>query len=78
MMDAVLRAIGKEFILPENYPKGHGDVFKNWMKKYHPGPLLLPVARTSGSQQDLAVEGAEVVYWNIRYYVPFLESMLGG
>ena len=55
MMDAVLRSIDKEFSLPENYPKGHGDVFKHWMKKYHPRDLLLPVDRNSGPQQDLAV-----------------------
>ena len=47
-MDAVLRSIDKESSLPENYPKGHGDVFKHWMKKYHPGALLVPVARTYG------------------------------
>ena len=27
MFDAVLRAIDKEFSLPANYPKGHGDLF---------------------------------------------------
>jgi len=29
MMDMVLRAIDKEFSLPANYPKGHGDMFKH-------------------------------------------------
>ena len=76
MMDAVLHSIDKEFSLPENYPKGHGDVFKHWMKKYHPGALLVPVARASGSRQDLSVEGATAVYWNIRYYVPFINQCL--
>ena len=76
MMDAVLRSIDKEFYLPENYPKGHGDVFKHWMKKYHPGALLVPVACNSGSGQDLAVEGAAEVYWNRRYYVPFIDQCL--
>ena len=76
MMDAVLRSIDKEFCLPENYSKGHGDVFKHWMKKYHPRALLLPVAPTFGSIQDLAVEGAAAVYWNRRYYVTFLDQCL--
>ena len=58
MMENYLRSIDKEFSLPANYPKGHGDVFKHWMKKYHPGDLLVPVSRTSGLRQDLAVEGA--------------------
>ena len=66
IMDAVLRSIDKEFSLPENYPKGHGDSFKHWMKKYHPGDLVVPVARTSGSRQDLDVEGAAAVYCNRR------------
>ena len=64
MMDAVLRAVDKEFSLPANYPKGHGDMFKHWLKKNHPGALLVPVQRTSGSHQDLAVKGAAAVYWN--------------
>ena len=64
MMDIVLQVIDKEFSLPANYPKGHGDMFKHWMHLNHPGALLLPVQQTSGSRQDLAVEGAAVVYWN--------------
>ena len=64
MMDAVLRSIDKDFSLPENYSKGHGDIFKNWMEKYHLGDLLIPVSRTSGSRQDLDVEGSAAVYCN--------------
>ena len=76
MMDAVLRAVDKEFSLPANYPKGHGDFFKHWLKQYHPGALLVPVTRASGSRQDLAVEGAAAVYWNRKYYVEFLDENL--
>lgn len=64
MMDAVLRSIGKEFSLPANYPKGHEQEFKHWINNNHPQALLLPVQRTSGSRQDLAVEGAAAVCWN--------------
>ena len=77
-MDAVLHAIDKEFSLPANYPKGHGDAFKYWLKMMHPGALLVPVTRTSGSRQDLAVEGAAAVYWNRKYYVEFLDECLTG
>ena len=63
-MDGVLRAVDKEFSLPANYPKGHGDEFKHWLKKSHPGALLVPVERSTGSCQDLACEGAGAVYWN--------------
>jgi hypothetical protein len=78
MMDAVLRAIDKEFSLPANYPKGHGDQFKHWLKLHHPGALLVPVERSSGSRQDLDVEGAAAVYWNRKYYVEFLDEQLRG
>ena len=74
IMDAVLRAVYKKFRLPSNYPKGHGDEFKHWIKLNHPGAFLVPVARTSGSRQYLAVEGAAAVYWNSKYYVDFLDE----
>ena len=75
-MDSVLRAVDKEFSLPANYPKGHGDWFKFWLKLNHPGALLVPVTRASGSRQDLACEGAVAVYWNRRYYIEFLDESL--
>ena len=75
-MDAVLRAVDKEFSLPANYPKGHGNQFKYWLHKYHPGVLLVAVERTSGSRQDLAVQGAAAIYWNRKYYVEFLNQRL--
>jgi hypothetical protein len=40
MFEAVLRAIDKEFSLPANYPKGHGDMFLHWLKRNHPGACL--------------------------------------
>ncbi len=64
MFEAVLCAIDKEFSLPANYPKGHGDMFLHWLKRNHPGALLVPVERTAGSRQDLAAEGAAAVYWS--------------
>ena len=64
MMDGVLLAIDKEFSLPANYPKGHGDQFLHWLKEHHSEALMVPVERSSGSRQDLAAEGAAAVYWN--------------
>jgi hypothetical protein len=65
MFEAVLRAIDKEFSLPANYPKGHGDMFLHWLKRNHPGALLVPVERTAGSRQDLAAEGAAAMFTGI-------------
>jgi hypothetical protein len=78
MFDAVLRAADKEFSLSVNYPKGHGDMFKHWLLKFHPGALLVPVQRMAGSRQDLATKGAAAVYWNWIYYVEFLDECLRG
>ena len=53
-MESLLRAIDKEFSLCANYPKGHGELFRIWMEKHHPGALLLHVVRTGGSRQARA------------------------
>ena len=71
-----LRDVDKEFSLPVNYPKGHGTQFKHWLGTQHPGALLVPVLRATGSRQDMAVEGAACVYWNQNYYVKFLNECL--
>eukprot|EP00957_Ditylum_brightwellii_P168395 12818034-Ditylum_brightwellii.AAC.1 len=63
-MDSILWAIEKEFSLPANYPKGHGDEIKTWLLKHHPVALLVPATRATGSRQNLDVEGAASVYWN--------------
>eukprot|EP00957_Ditylum_brightwellii_P038107 2881554-Ditylum_brightwellii.AAC.1 len=75
-MDSILCAIDKEFSLPENYPKGHGDKFKTWLLKRHPGASLVPVTHATGSMQDLAVEDAASVYWNRKYHIQFLGECL--
>jgi hypothetical protein len=49
-IDLVLRAVDKEFSLCANYPKGHGQLFCEWIKQNHPGSLLLHVERASGSR----------------------------
>ena len=46
------------------------------MGRCHPGALLMHVARTSGARQDLCVEGASAVWWNRRYWIPFLDERL--
>ena len=65
-IDAILRAVDKEFSLAANYPKGHGELFGKWMDTHHPGAMLLHVERTTRSRQDLCVEGAGAIYIGIR------------
>ena len=75
-MSALIRAFDKEFSLCANYPKRHGMLFCEWMKKNHSGELLLHVERSSGSRQDLFVEGAPAIYWNRQYCLEFLDEQL--
>merc|ERR1711884_508691 len=77
-MMMTVRAIDKEFSLPANYPKGHGDHFKWWMHKHHPNAPLVSVTNATGARNDLIVEGAAAVYWNRRYYIGFLDENLHG
>ena len=75
-ISAVIRAIDKEFSLSSNYPKGHGELFREWVREYYPGILLLHVERAAGSRQDLCTKGSLPVYMNYPYYVEFLDSAL--
>ena len=75
-ISAIIRAIDKEFSLSANYPKGHGELFLEWIREYHPGVLLFHVERASGSRQDLCTEGSLAIIMNYPYYVEFLDDML--
>ena len=75
-MVLLLRALDKEFSLCANYPKGHGDMFKEWIVLTHPRALLLHVWSTSGARQDAAFEGAGPAYLNRTYWVEFLDERL--
>ena len=35
-ISAIIRAVDKEFSLSSNYPKGHGEIFPEWMHEKHP------------------------------------------
>jgi hypothetical protein len=75
-ISAIIRAVDKEFSLSANYPKGHGELFLEWMRANHPGELLLHVERAAGSRQDLCTEGCMAIYMNYPYYIEFLDTSL--
>ena len=75
-ISAIIRAVDKEFSLSANYPKGHGALFAQWMRDYHPGELLLHVERAAGSRQDLCTEGCLPIARNYEYWLEFLDWML--
>ena len=35
-ISAVIRAVDKEFSLLSNYPKGHGELFCEWVREHYP------------------------------------------
>jgi hypothetical protein len=47
----VCRCVDKEFNFTANYPKGHGNAFHDWMRRFHPGKLMMPVIRTLGGDR---------------------------
>jgi hypothetical protein len=75
-ISAIIRAVDKEFSLSANYPKGHGELFLEWMRVHHSDELLLHVERAAGSWQDMCTEGSMAIYMNYPYYIEFLDSSL--
>lgn len=77
-MSGIARAFDREFSLCANYPKGHGHLFQQWMKRNHHGELLLHVERAeSGGRQDVVPMASLAIYWNRNYCIEFLDYMLG-
>ena len=72
----VIRAFHKEFSLTANYPKGHGEKFRDWMIKNYPTEFLMHAERATGSRQDLITMGAGPIYWNRPFNVEFLDDAL--
>jgi hypothetical protein len=57
--------------------KGHGELFRQWMKVNHPGELLLHVEHAaSGGRQDVASMAALAIFWNRYYCIDFLDEIL--
>ena len=72
----VIRAYHKEFSLTANYPKGHGELFREWIIENYPMEFLLHAERAAGSRQDLIYMGADAVYMNRPLNVEFLDKKL--
>jgi hypothetical protein len=74
---SICRAIYKCFSLNCNYAKGQGEDFKYWLDQFHPGFMLLPIARLSGSREDAIFESTVSINWNRTVFVEYLEELLG-
>ena len=75
-MSAIICAVDKELSLSANYPSGHGKLFLEWIREYHPGVLLLHLQCAAGSRQDLCMEGLMPIYMNYLFYMEFLDIQL--
>ena len=72
----IIRAYHKEFSLTSNYPKGHGELFRDWIIKHHPMKFLLHAERAAGNCMDVICMGADAVYINRPFNVEFLDERL--
>ncbi len=73
----VCQCVYKEFNFTVNYPKSHGDAFHDWMRRFHPGKLMMPVIHTlGGDRQDYSFEGALPVYMGRKFFVQFFHEEL--
>ena len=52
----VCRSVDKEFAFTANYAKGHGHAFHDWMRRYHPGELMMSVHLVATSKTHLLKE----------------------
>lgn len=75
-ISAIIRAVDKEFSLSANYPKGHGELVLEWMRKHYLGVLLFYVERAAGSRLYFCTEGSLAIFMNYPYYVEFLDTHL--
>ena len=74
---SLARAFDKIFRPCENYPKGLGEVFRQWMMDNNPGELLFHVERAEyGGRQDVAYMAAMKIFWNRNYCVEFLDDII--
>ena len=60
----------------DNYPKGRGELLREYIETYQPEALLIHVKRSSGSHQDLDFEGSVAVYMNCPDLIEFLDKLL--
>ena len=64
LFSALARAYVKCLSLSDNYPKGFGELFIEWIMDNHPGYVLYPVERVQGSRKDMISEASLASYMN--------------
>jgi len=72
----IIHSLHKEFSLTANYPKGHGQLFREFFLEKHAGEYLFQTERTAGSRQDIVAMGSLALYWNRNVYLEFLADRM--
>lgn len=61
-----MNAYHKEFSLTTNanYPKGHKNIFQDYVKQNHPGVFYFHLEHLILPQQYIVYMGSLAIYWN--------------
>jgi hypothetical protein len=73
---ALIRAAFKELHAGGEYAKGKGREYYAWLRVNYPSALHLAFFNTSGTRQDMAIDGAVPLYMNRVYILEFLNSLV--
>ena len=69
---SVLCAVNKKSSLCDNYPKGHGELFREWIETYHHGVLLFHMREHKGPTKNYLSRGRLCLH-----ETPLLDIFLG-
>ena len=72
----IIHSLHKEFSLTANYPKGHGQLFREFYLEKHAGEYLFQTKRTAGLRQDIVAMRSLVMYYNRNVYLEFLADRM--
>ena len=75
-LENFIHAFQKEFSLNTNYPKGHGEKFRDWIINKYPNEFIMNTERESGSRQYIITMGDGTIYWNRIFNSEFLDEYI--
>ena len=76
LFNSLARAYVKRLFLSDNYPKGFGELFIEWMMDKNPGYVIYHIDRVRGSRRNIILEDSLAIYMNIEVNIEFLDESL--
>ena len=61
-IEAILRLLIRSLVLQKITQRDIGDYSGNWIETHHSGLILFHVEQTTGSRQEMCMEGAGDIY----------------